>query len=86
MTSLGSDVLALGALFHERLPAAILATALDYVQFNEAGLALEILAEQLVEYDVKISTDEFERFRALASFMYPDDAPVLSQLVGRVVA
>ena len=70
------EVLEFGALFEGRLPSAVLADALDYVQFNESGLALSTLCEQLVEYDVKIARHEYERLRSLADRMYPDSSPL----------
>ena len=50
--------------------------ALDYVQFNEAGLAVNTLCEQLIEYDVRIAGHEYERLRLLAGMMYPNSSPL----------
>ena len=78
------EVLEVGAMFEGRLPSAVLADALDYVQFNESGLALNMLCEQLVEYDVTPARHEYERLRALADMMYPD-ASSLDHLARQVV-
>lgn len=83
MTKLDREVLEIGALFEDRLPADVLADTLDDVRFNEAGLALATLCEHLIEHDIKISAGEYARIQELSDFMYPDSA-VLTALVRQV--
>ena len=47
--------------FRGRLPDEVLDDALEYVDFNEPPLAVEILADQLGEYDVRLTREEWER-------------------------
>src|SRR5213592_4038066 len=54
------DVLAFGEVFRGRLPDDVLDDALEYVGFSEPLLAVEILADQLGEYDVRVTRDEWE--------------------------
>lgn len=83
MSRRADQVLAIGARFEGRLPAAVLASALEYVQYNEAGLALDMLCAQLVEYPVEITGDEYARLLSMESFFYPD-ASMLKQLARMV--
>jgi hypothetical protein len=71
-------------MFEGRLPSAVLTDALDYVQFNECGLALYTLCQQLVEYQVQIARCEYDRLQSLAETMYPDASP-LEHLARQVV-
>ena len=83
MSRHADQVLAVGVLFEGRLPAAVLASALEYVQYNEAGLALDMLCAQLVEYQVGITGDEYARLLSMESFFYPDTT-MLKQLARMV--
>ena len=84
MSEINRQVREIGALFAGRLPSAVLEDALDYLRANEFGLALYVLCEQLIEYDVKITASEYSRVRSLAGFMYPDSLS-LPRLVEQVV-
>ena len=83
MRNLERDVIRIGAQFNGRLPSEVLADALEYTEHNESGLALYVLCQQLAEYDVPITKDEFSQLQALSSHMYPDALPLedLSELV-----
>lgn len=62
-------ILKLGAKFEGRLESVLLNGALDYVNYNEESLALEILCEHICEYDVVLSVSEFKEIHELASDM-----------------
>jgi len=84
ISTIEHDVRAIAALFEGRLPPAVVLDALGYIQFNEPGLALETLCQQLVDYSVTITGTEYARLRSMADSMYPD-ASVLERL-GQQVA
>jgi len=65
--SLSEKIKQLGSLFTNRLEQQILADAIEYAEFSECKLALEMLCDQLFEYDVAISVDEFGKIRDLAN-------------------
>ena len=65
---LDRDVLAFGEVFRGRLPDDVLDDAVEYVGFNESRLAVEILADQLGEYDVRVTRDEWERLAQLYKY------------------
>jgi hypothetical protein len=54
---LDAELLAFGEIFRGRLPDDVLDDALEYVRFNEPGLAVEILADQLGEHDVRLTRE-----------------------------
>lgn len=58
-----------GELFRGRLSDEVLDDALDYVNFNEHGLALELLCDQLIEYNVSITSSEFRAIENLFDVM-----------------
>ncbi|KIG17345.1 hypothetical protein DB30_03402 [Enhygromyxa salina] len=49
-----------------RLDATILADALEYLDHNESGLALEVLAEKLCDEGVTVASAECDRFEEIA--------------------
>jgi len=65
---LDAELLAFGGGFRGRLPDEVLDDALEYVDFNEPPLAVEILADQLGEYDVRLTREEWERLPRLHEF------------------
>lgn len=85
MNEIDRQVHEIGALFEGRLPAAALDDALDYLHANEFGLALYVLCEQLIEYDVKITASEYDRVRSMADLMYPDSSS-LPRLAEQIVS
>ncbi|MCC9606902.1 MafI family immunity protein [Blastopirellula sp. JC732] len=56
-----------GNLFIDRIDPQIIFAAVEYADFNECCLAVEILCEQLYEYSVPITLEEFEQLRQLAT-------------------
>lgn len=62
-------ILALGERFRGRLEDTLLDGALDYVQYNERGLAIELLCSHLLEYDVPVTPDEYLEFIGLVQEM-----------------
>ena len=59
-------ILKIGAKFEGRLEAVFLEGAMDYVNYNEDALALEILCDHICEYDVALAVDEFQEILQLA--------------------
>jgi hypothetical protein len=79
-----SEILSVGRLFEGRLPQEVLLDALEYMQYNECGLALETVCQQLVEYEVQITRSEYDLLQSMANIMYPD-ASILKRLAHQVV-
>lgn len=59
----------LGSIFRGRLGDAYLDAALDYLDYNELGLAFETLNDYLVEFDIAINQAEFDLIQELAEEM-----------------
>jgi hypothetical protein len=59
MGDLRSEILAVGAGLKDRLDAAVIDDALEYLDFNEYPSAVEVLCQQLYEYDVPLKRDEY---------------------------
>jgi len=59
------------------LDQELLKGALDYINFNEEPLALEILCDHICEYDVTLNQADYDEVIALAKEMGLDvnDAP-----------
>ena len=65
-TNIEAEIKKLGSLFVGRLDREILDDAIEYVDFNESSLAIETLCEQLCEYDVSLSQNEYNKVKELA--------------------
>lgn len=52
--------------FRGRLELTLLQGALDYVTYNEEGLAFEILCDYICDNNIKISDSEYEYAMTLA--------------------
>ncbi|MHB0956264.1 MAG: MafI family immunity protein [Pirellulaceae bacterium] len=63
---LAEKIKQLSSLFTNRLAQQILADAIEYAEFSECKLAVEMLCDQLFEYDVPISVAEFKQIRDVA--------------------
>ncbi|MHB8955801.1 MAG: MafI family immunity protein [Pirellulaceae bacterium] len=63
---LAEKIKQLSSLFTNRLERQILADAIEYAEFSECKLAVEMLCDQLFEYDVPISVAEFKQIRDVA--------------------
>jgi len=60
MSMLDKRVLEFGNKFHGRLDKLWLDVALDYVDYDECGVAFDTLCGYIYEYDVCISAEEFD--------------------------
>lgn len=56
-----------GNLFVDRLDKQLILSAVGYVDFSESTLAVEILCEQLIEYEVQITSEEFQQLQQIAT-------------------
>jgi hypothetical protein len=63
--SLEERIKQLGAIFVGRLDRPLLDSALNYCEFREYTLALEMLCDHLFEHDVEIAAHEFDELRDL---------------------
>lgn len=81
----GKKITQLGKCFEGRLDLSLIEGALDYIQYNEEVLAFEILCDHISEYDVAITSEEYEEILSLIKNMNLDinEAPFkyLKQLV-----
>jgi hypothetical protein len=59
-------IIAAGKMFEDRLDAALLLWALDYVNFGECAVAVDMLADQLVDHEVRLTAAEFEEVQTVA--------------------
>jgi len=64
--SICDKVKALGETFRGRLSDDLLDAALQYVDFNECGIALETIGDYICETDLPISEEEYEGLLAMA--------------------
>jgi len=62
-------ILEFGNKFKGRLEDMRLEVALDYIDYNEWGLAFETLCDYLVEYNVSLSAEEYGEMIKLAKDM-----------------
>ena len=83
---LAEKIKKLGNLFRNRLDSHLLDDAIEYADFSECKLAIEILSDYLVEYRVPISLAEFKEFKVVADEANADSswAESLRPLVGLV--
>ncbi|PQO37791.1 hypothetical protein DTL21_07555 [Bremerella cremea] len=56
----------IGNQFVDRIDPQVISDAVEYADFSECKLAVEMLCDQLFEYDVPITSDEFLQFQQLA--------------------
>ena len=63
---LADRIMYIGNLFIDRVDAQVISDAVEYGNFSECKLAVEMLCDQLFEYDVPITSDEFQQLRQLA--------------------
>jgi hypothetical protein len=62
-------IIKFGNKFKGRISSLLLQGALDYISYNEEGLAFEILCDHLCEYDILITDEEYVEAIKLASEM-----------------
>ena len=81
--TLAARIRELGSGFVGRLDDSVLESAIEYVDFNEWGLALEMLCDQLYEFEVHIQESELREIETLADEMHldPKRVVVLRELV-----
>jgi hypothetical protein len=72
MNELDYEIKAFGRLFMNRLDNELLQYAIDYVDFDERGLAFETICDHLSEYDVPITSQEYELAIGLCEKMQMD--------------
>lgn len=56
----------IGNQFVDRIDPQVISDAVEYADFSECKLAVEMLCDQLFEYDVPITSDEFLQLQQLA--------------------
>ena len=65
------------------MEAGLLQGALDYVAYNEEGLAFEILCDHICEFDISITDDEYqEEVRLITDLGFDLDEGPFKHLVG----
>ena len=60
MKELDEKIKKFGCLFMNRLDNELLQDAINYVDYDERGLAFETICDHLSEYDVPITQEEYE--------------------------
>ncbi|WP_286919703.1 MafI family immunity protein [Pseudomonas sp. UBA6753] len=76
-------IIEFGKKFDGRLEAGLLQGALDYVAYNEEGLAFEILCDHICEFDISITGDEYqEAVRLITDLGFDLDEGPFKHLVG----
>jgi len=61
-----------GGLFRDRLDNELLQDAINYVDYDERGLAFEIICEHISEYEVSINKEEYELAIAICNELQMD--------------
>ncbi|AUP76486.1 hypothetical protein CWS02_10070 [Enterobacter sp. EA-1] len=60
MNKLDKEIKSFGNLFMNRLDNELLQDAINYVDYDERRLAFETICDHLSEYDVPITSEEYE--------------------------
>ncbi|MBW9398687.1 MafI family immunity protein [Leclercia sp. EC_58] len=60
MKELDEEIRIFGSLFMNRLDKELLQYAINYVDYDERGLAFETICDHLSEYNVPITLEEYE--------------------------
>lgn len=68
----GNRITHLGEDLEDRLESALIEGALDYIQYDEELLAFEILCDHISEYNVAITSAEYEKIANLIKEMNLD--------------
>ncbi|WP_130900412.1 MafI family immunity protein [Pseudomonas sp. Sample_11] len=78
-----AHILKFGEKFQGRLDSDLLQGALNYVAYNEEGLAFEILCDHIAEYDVLISEEEYlEALRLISALGFDVNVGPFKHLIG----
>ncbi len=64
----------LGNTLKGRLPSSMVEFALNYIQYNEFGLAFETLCDYIDEFNVKITNDEYQSILYIANLTDYNDS------------
>lgn len=59
MVNLDNTIINFGNRFYDRLNPELLKYAIEYIDFNERGLAFETICDHLSEYNVPITLEEY---------------------------
>ncbi|WP_311751474.1 MafI family immunity protein [Proteus columbae] len=59
MTKLDIQVRNFGTLFFDRLDTELLQDAINYIEYDERGLAFETICDHISEYDIPITSEEY---------------------------
>jgi len=60
MKELDEEIRIFGSLLMNRLDKELLQDAINYIDYDERGLAFETICDHLSEYDVPIALEEYE--------------------------
>jgi len=85
MSMLDKRVLELGNKFHGRLDKLWLDVALDNVDYDECGLAFELLCDYIVDFDIPISKAEYDEIIKLAADMEIDFSDYFSRCLKSLI-
>lgn len=70
MEKLDNKIKTFGKLFMNRLDNEILQDAINYVDYNERGLAFETICDHISEFNVPITQDEYNEAIAICNLLY----------------
>lgn len=59
MTKLDIQIKNFGTLFFDRLDTELLQDTINYVEYDEIGLAFETICDHISEYDIPITSEEY---------------------------
>lgn len=60
MKQLDEEIKIFGCLFMDRLDNELLQDAINYVDYDERGLAFDTICDHLSEYDIPITQEEYD--------------------------
>ncbi|MCP5094863.1 MAG: MafI family immunity protein [Chloroflexi bacterium] len=72
MDSIEKDLNLIAEVFTERLPDLYIQDVKELAGFREWGLAFRVLCDQLFEFDVKITKEEWEKINLIGKLMKID--------------
>ncbi|MGN3438781.1 MULTISPECIES: MafI family immunity protein [Proteus] len=59
MTKLDIQIKNFGTLFFDRLNTELLQDAINYIEYDERGLAFETICDHISEYNIPITSEEY---------------------------
>lgn len=72
MEILDNQIKDFGFLFMDRLDNQVLQDAINYVDYNERGLAFETICDHISGFNVSITPDEYNKAIALCGLLHRD--------------